>query len=172
MNTMATPAASQASTTSGSRREPPGWMIERTPASMASWGPSANGKKASEAMAAPSSGTWAFSMARRTESTRLIWPAPMPPVASSLARTIAFERTCLHVFHANSSSPHSASLGLRSVTTCISSRGSMSWSRSWTRSPPRTRRMSCSLTGVRRRSRSSRMRTLSLWRSTSQASSS
>ena len=48
----------------------------------------------------------------RTESTRLIWPAPTPAVARSLASTIAFERTCLHTRIANSSSPHSALGGL------------------------------------------------------------
>ena len=42
-------AASAAATTSSSRTEPPGWMIAVTPASIASWGPSAKGKKASEA---------------------------------------------------------------------------------------------------------------------------
>ena len=56
VNTIAISAASQASTTSWSRCDPPGWMIARTPASIASWGPSANGKNASEASAAPSSG--------------------------------------------------------------------------------------------------------------------
>jgi prepilin-type N-terminal cleavage/methylation domain-containing protein len=42
-NTIAMSAASQASITSWSRCDPPGWMIERTPASIASWGPSGNG---------------------------------------------------------------------------------------------------------------------------------
>ena len=86
-------------------------MIAVTPASIATCGPSGNGKYASEDIAAPSSGDWAFSIARRTESTRLIWPAPTPTVASSRESTIAFERTCLHTFQANRSSPHSASLG-------------------------------------------------------------
>ena len=94
-------------------------MIARTPASIAAWGPSANGKKASEAITAPSSAisaAAALSTAIRTESTRLICPAPIPAVPRSRASTIAFERTCLHTFQANSSSPHSASVGLRSVT--------------------------------------------------------
>src|SRR6187551_251855 len=70
---MATPASSAASTTSRSRCDPPGWMIARTPASLAAWGPSANGKNASEASAAPSSdrpAAAALSIAIRTESTR------------------------------------------------------------------------------------------------------
>ena len=41
----------------------------------------------------------ALSIAIRTESTRLIWPAPMPAVASPCAITIAFERTCLQTAH-------------------------------------------------------------------------
>ena len=43
------PAASAASTTSGSRRDPPGWMIAVTPAPIAISGPSEKGKNASEA---------------------------------------------------------------------------------------------------------------------------
>jgi len=42
--TIAMPAASAAAMTSSSRTEPPGWMIAATPASIASCGPSANGK--------------------------------------------------------------------------------------------------------------------------------
>ena len=105
MNTIATPAALHASITSGSRREPPGWITAVTPASIAASTPSANGKKASEASAEPwsHSGLFAraFSTASRTESTRLICPAPMPIVARPLASTIAFERTCLQTLHAN-----------------------------------------------------------------------
>src|SRR5690349_23527093 len=50
---IAAPAAATASMTSSSRREPPGWTIAAIPASSASCGPSANGKKASEASTAP-----------------------------------------------------------------------------------------------------------------------
>ena len=53
VKTIATPACSAAATTSSSRTEPPGWMIAVTPASIASSGPSAKGKNASEASAAP-----------------------------------------------------------------------------------------------------------------------
>ena len=68
------------------------------------------------------------------------------PCRGRAASTIAFERTCLHTLQANSSSPHSASVGLRSVTTCISSRVSGPTSRSWISIPPRTRLRSCSVT--------------------------
>ena len=43
------------------------------------------GSDVSEASAEPRRSTRAFSTASRTESTRLIWPAPMPTVAPSLA---------------------------------------------------------------------------------------
>ena len=53
VKTIAAPADFTASITSSSRFEPPGWMIARTPASSASCGPSAKGKNASDASAAP-----------------------------------------------------------------------------------------------------------------------
>src|SRR5215217_6572271 len=95
----------------------------------------------------------------------------MPTEARSRASTIAFERTCLHTFQANSISPHSASDGLRSLTTSISERSSRSMSRSWTRSPPITRLTSHSVMFMRRRSLSSRMRRFGLVASASTASS-
>ena len=49
MKTIAAPAASAAAMTSSSRTDPPGWMIDVTPASIASSGPSENGKNASDA---------------------------------------------------------------------------------------------------------------------------
>ncbi len=100
----------------------------------------------------------------RTESTRLIWPAPMPTVGRSLESTIALERTCLQTFQANSISPHSASVGLRSVTTSIAERSSRSMSRSCTSRPPMTRLRSRSAMLTRRRSLSSRMRIFGLRR--------
>ena len=113
----------------------------------------------------------AFSIASRTESTRLICPAPIPTDASSRASTIALERTCLQTFQPNSISPHSASVGLRSVTTSISERSSRSMSRSCTSSPPITRLRSRSAMLKRRRSLSSRMRMFGLDSSSSSASS-
>src|SRR3954447_381923 len=174
VKTMLMPASSAASTTAGSRTEPPGWMTAVTPASIASCGPSGNGKKASEAIAEPMSeepAARAFSIASRTEFTRLIWPAPIPTDARSFDSTIAFERTCLQTFQANSISPHSASDGLRSVTTSISERSSRSMSRSWISRPPITRLMSRSPTFSRRRSPSWRMRMFGLVASSASASS-
>ena len=46
-------------------------------------------------------------MAILTESTRLIWPAPIPSVASSSATTIALDFTCRQTRQANSRSRHS-----------------------------------------------------------------
>jgi hypothetical protein len=43
VKTIETPAALQASITSASRFEPPGWTTVLAPASIASWGPSAKG---------------------------------------------------------------------------------------------------------------------------------
>ena len=85
--------------------------------------------------------------------------------------TIALERTCLQTFQANSISPHSASVGLRSVTTSISVRSSRPMSRSWTSRPPMTRLRSRSAMLTRRRSPSSRMRMFGLLESSSSASS-
>ena len=112
VKTIAAPAPSTASTTSWSRIDPPGWMIAVTPASSASCGPSANGKNASEASdRALAAAIWAFSMreADRVDAAHLA--GADADVAPSRARTIAFERTCLQTFQANSSSPHSASVG-------------------------------------------------------------
>ena len=53
MKYIVTPAAAAASTTSGSRIEPPGATTARTPASSRTWRPSANGKNASEATTEP-----------------------------------------------------------------------------------------------------------------------
>src|SRR6476659_3493879 len=120
VTTIVTPAASAAAMTSSSRLEPPGCTIAFTPASIASAGPSAKGKKASEAIAAPlRSSSGDFSTARRTASTRLICPAPMPTVALSRARTIALDFTWRHTCHAKSRSRHSSSVGGRPVTTSM-----------------------------------------------------
>jgi elongation factor G len=85
VKTMAMPAASAAAMTSSSRIEPPGWMQAVAPASMADCRPSAKGNMASEATMLPlrsSPASLAFQTAMREESTRLIWPAPMPSVRS------------------------------------------------------------------------------------------
>ena len=87
--------SSAASITSSSRIEPPGWITAVAPASIATSRPSANGKNASEATTEPlvsgaaasvrAPASSALRAAMRAESTRLIWPAPMPTVARSLA---------------------------------------------------------------------------------------
>src|SRR4051794_2334674 len=173
VSTIATPARSAASIDSLSRLDPPGWTITLTPASIASSGPSANGKNASDASTAPR--RWSrrhFSRARRTESTRLIWPAPTPTVAPPRASTIAFERTWRQTRQANSTSAHSSSLGARLVTTSIWSRPSPTRSRSCTSRPPLTWRSSFSPSSGMRRSWSSSRRTSGLAFSTSSAPSS
>jgi hypothetical protein len=81
---------------------PPGWMTAVAPASAAAMSPSAKGKKASEATTDPRvsgslapmacAASAAFSAAMRAESTRLVWPAPMPTVAPSRK---CFDLTCL-----------------------------------------------------------------------------
>ena len=81
--------------TSSSRTEPPGWITAVAPASIAARRPSANGKNASEATTEPrvagaaaparGGGVLRLQAAMRAASTRLIWPAPMPTVAPSLA---------------------------------------------------------------------------------------
>ena len=92
---MARPFSSAAATTSSSRTEPPGWITAVAPASATASRPSAKGKKASEATTEPVARllpspaarevSAAFQAAMRAESTRLIWPAPTPTVAPSLA---------------------------------------------------------------------------------------
>ena len=85
---MAMPAASAAAITSSSRTEPPGWMQAVAPASIADCKPSAKGNIASDATMLPlrsSPASFAFQIAMREESTRLICPAPMPRVRSLLA---------------------------------------------------------------------------------------
>ena len=92
-----------------------------------------------------------------TELTRLM-AAPTPIVCNSLAITIAFEDTWRHTRHANSRSPHTASLGLPqtismpSRSTCASSRGPRGHGHM--SRPPRTRFRSRSVRLPPRRSRS------------------
>ena len=95
VNTMAMPWSSAALITSSSRIEPPGWITAVAPASIATRRPSANGKNASDATTEPlvsgslapaaCAASSALRAAMRAESMRLIWPAPMPTVARSLA---------------------------------------------------------------------------------------
>ena len=101
MKTIVTPASSQASITSSSRFEPPGWITAVAPAWIASSGPSAKGKKASEATASRPAGRGVLAAgvaalldreADRVDAAHLA--GADADVAPSLAITIAFERTC------------------------------------------------------------------------------
>ena len=56
-------------------------------------------------------GSTAFMAPTFTESTRLICPAPTLTAWPARAYTMAFDFTCLHTFHANSSARHSSSVG-------------------------------------------------------------
>src|SRR6266516_8167258 len=95
-------------------------MAQVAPASAAAINPSGNGKNASLATALPlreSPASFAFQIAIRDESTRDIWPAPMPRVRSALAYTIAFDFTCLTTRHPKNIAFSSVLVGRRFVTT-------------------------------------------------------
>src|SRR5919112_357364 len=135
--TIATPRSSAARTTSSSRLEPPGCITAFTPASASDSSPSANGKKASLAATAPIALSPAFLTARCAASTRLVWPAPMPTVASSFASTMALLLTLLTTFQAKRRSESSAAVGSLLVTSSYPE-SSSTRSDSWSRSPPVT----------------------------------
>ena len=148
MKTIATPAASQASITSASRFEPPGWITAVEPAWIASSGPSAKGKKASEATAEPASrrlGVLAAGVAAlldreadRVDAAHLAGAdaergavlGDHDRVGADAADDGPGEAACR---------PTAARSARSSVTTSIISRGSGSPSRSWISRPPRTR---------------------------------
>ena len=69
---------------------------------------------------------------------RLIWPAPMPTVAESLAYTMVFDFTCLATRKAKRKSRSSASVGARLVTGLSSMSSTTALSRDCTKSPPAT----------------------------------
>ncbi len=117
VKSMARPSSSQAAITSSSLREPPGWTTATTPALAAAWIPSGNGKKASDPMTAPRLRSPAFSLASRTESTRLICPAPTPTTLRSATYTMAFDFTRLATIQANLRSASWAAVGDLRVTT-------------------------------------------------------
>ena len=101
--------------------DPPGWITALAPASINASRPSAKGKNASDAATDPIvrgcanpclvAVSCAFCTAIRAESTRLIWPAPLPAVVASLTKTMAFDLTCLITRQANSISLISAFVG-------------------------------------------------------------
>src|SRR6266511_1005588 len=120
VRTTAMSCSRQAARTSSSRTEPPGWITAVTADWAARSMPSRNGKNASLAMTDPRARSPALQQAMSTESTRDIWPAPIPTVALPLARTIAFDFTLAATVHANRRSRHSSSVGWRSPAIVIS----------------------------------------------------
>src|SRR4030042_4750450 len=128
--------------TSLSLAAPPGWIMAVTPCLIANSGPSAKGKKASEARTLPLARSPALFKASCTLSTALGWPAPIPNNVLSLATTMALDFMLLTAFQAKSRSDNSALLGWRLVTTPGLSSGLAKVSGFWTRKPPLTRRKS------------------------------
>ena len=97
------------------------WLYDGLmPASASASTPSAKGKKASLAATAPCALPPAFFTAISEESTRLIWPAPTPTVAPSLARTMALLLTTRATRQAKSRSLICSGEGCVSVTTLYS----------------------------------------------------
>ena len=96
----------------------------------------------------PAIGSSALPTAIRHESTRLIWPAPMPTVWCWLVTTMAFDRTWRTTFQANAIASSSSSVGWRRVGQVQASDSSAIPSASCTRKPPSTARNSRSPAGV------------------------
>src|SRR5258706_1648668 len=136
VNSIARSCSSAAAMTSSSRTEPPGCTTARAPAAASTSTPSRNGRNASDATTAPLSASPAFRSQIRTESMRLIWPAPIATVTPPLANTIALDLTCLATRHANARSMRSASLGARVVATLAFASSTIPWSTLWTSAPP------------------------------------
>lgn len=90
-----------ASMDSGSRLDPPGWIMAVIPAAERVSTESLKGKNASEAATAFWQVSPACSMAISTDLILLICPAPIPIVTPSLARTMALDLTCLQMMFAN-----------------------------------------------------------------------
>src|SRR6478752_3935183 len=136
---MLTPPASAAAITSGSRTEPPGWTMARTPAAMRISGPSANGKNASDAATDPLARSPARSTASRAESTRFTCPMPMPTDAPPAASRIAFDFTDRQARQAKARSVRVASSTgspAARVQFAGSSPGASIRSRVWASTPP------------------------------------
>src|SRR5205085_8053799 len=96
------------------------------PASAAARSPSGNGKNASLATALPLSdkpASIAFQTAIRDESTRDIWPAPIPSVRSAAAYTIAFDFTCFTARQPKVIAASYVLVGCRIVTAFVARSG-------------------------------------------------
>lgn len=91
------PCSFAAAMESESLIEPPGWIIEETPISLAASTPSRNGKNASETIIECFALSPALLAAILTASTRLVWPGPTPTVAKPevvvATSSIAFDLT-------------------------------------------------------------------------------
>src|SRR3984957_19121598 len=84
--------------TASSMMEPPVWMMALTPALAAIVTVSGMGKNASDIKTLPRADVPARRMAWIAESTRLVWPQPIPMVCVPLIRTMALLLTCLISF--------------------------------------------------------------------------
>ena len=103
------------------------------------WGPSSNGKNASEAATDPLARSPARETASRQESTRFTWPMPMPTEAPSLASRIAFDFTARQAFHAKARSARTSSGAaspVASVQVDGSSPSASTWSTRCISTPP------------------------------------
>ena len=87
-------------------------------------------------------------LAMRAESTRLIWPAPIPRVMPLAQYTIALDLTNFATRHANIMSCISLGVGRRLLTTRISFSSTFFASGDWTSKPPPTRLKSKVLNAV------------------------
>ena len=113
-----------------------------TPAAAATSGPSRNGKKASEASTAPLASLARLATAIRTESSRLIWPAPTPTSCRSSARTIAFDLTAWQIRQAKARRPRPRRWARDGWRLCPTAGSASTASQSWTSRPPSIRRRS------------------------------
>ena len=102
--------------------DPPGWMTTSTPAAIASSGPSAKGKNASEASAAPCRRVRPRLLdreAHRVDAAHLARRRSRPSRGRARARSRWSSRACTPA-RRTACSLHSASVGWRADTTCIS----------------------------------------------------
>ena len=107
------PCSSQAAMVSSSRFEPPGWMMAVTPGGGGDVGAVAEREEGVGGEHGPAARSPAFSTAIRTESSRLIWPAPTPTSWPSFASTIAFDLTAGRPARRRPGRGRSASVGGR-----------------------------------------------------------
>ena len=126
----------QASITSLSLIDPPGWMTSFIPDFPIASILSLKGKKASEAKTPPSTRSYPIFKAICTASTLLTCPAPSPTVVFSFAIKIPFDLACFKTFHVKRAVLTSPEEGSLSVTISRSAFFKVLISTSWTSSPP------------------------------------